>query len=57
MENIGALSILLAFCLTVYAVIASVTGRLKKNSFLTVSAERAVYSVWLLVTLASGMLI
>jgi len=50
MENIGALSILLAFCLTVYAVVASVVGRLKKNSFLTLSAERAVYSVWLLVT-------
>jgi cytochrome c-type biogenesis protein CcmF len=57
MENIGALSILLAFCFAVYAVIASVVGRLKKNSFLTVSAERAVYSVWLLVTVASGLLI
>jgi cytochrome c-type biogenesis protein CcmF len=57
MENIGALSILLAFCFTVYAVVASVVGRLKKNSFLTVSAERAVYSVWLLVTVASGLLI
>jgi cytochrome c-type biogenesis protein CcmF len=57
MENIGALSILLAFCFTVYAVIASVVGKLKKNSFLTVSAERAVYSVWLLVTVASGLLI
>jgi len=57
MENIGALSILLAFCLTVYSVIASVVGRLKKNSFLTVSAERAVYSVWLLVTVAAGLLI
>ncbi len=57
MENIGALSILLAFCLTVYAVIASVMGKLKKNSFLTVSAERAVYSVWLLVSVAAGLLI
>jgi cytochrome c-type biogenesis protein CcmF len=57
MENIGALSILLAFCFTVYAVIASVVGRLKKNSFLTVSAERAVYSVWLLVSVAAGLLI
>ncbi len=57
MENIGALSILLAFCLTVYAVIASVVGKLKKNSFLTVSAERAVYSVWLLVSVAAGLLI
>jgi cytochrome c-type biogenesis protein CcmF len=57
MENIGALSILLAFCFTVYAVIASVVGKLKKNSFLTVSAERAVYSVWLLVSVAAGLLI
>jgi cytochrome c-type biogenesis protein CcmF len=57
MENIGALSILLAFCFTVYAVVASVVGRLKKNSFLTVSAQRAVYSVWLLVSVASGLLI
>jgi cytochrome c-type biogenesis protein CcmF len=57
MENIGALSILLAFCLTVYAVIASVVGKLNKNSFLTVSAERAVYSVWFLVSIAAGLLI
>jgi cytochrome c-type biogenesis protein CcmF len=57
MENIGALSILLAFCFAVYAVVASVTGRLKKNSFLTVSAQRAVYSVWLLLTVAAGLLI
>jgi len=57
MENIGALSILLAFCLAVYAVIGSVTGRLKKNPFLIVSAERAVYSVWILLSAASGLLI
>jgi len=57
MENIGALSILLAFCFAVYAVVASVTGRLKKNSFLIVSGQRAVYSVWLLLTVASGLLI
>jgi cytochrome c-type biogenesis protein CcmF len=57
MENIGALSILLAFCLAVYAVIGSVIGRFKKNSFLVVSAERAVYSVWILLTVAAGLLI
>jgi cytochrome c-type biogenesis protein CcmF len=57
MENIGALSILLAFCLAVYAVIGSVVGKLKKNPFLVVSAERAVYSVWILLTTASGLLI
>jgi cytochrome c-type biogenesis protein CcmF len=57
MENVGALSILLAFCLAIYAVVASVTGKVKKNSFLVVSAERAVYSVWILLTTASGLLI
>ena len=57
MENIGALSILLAFCFAVYAVVASVIGRLKKNSFLIVSGQRAVYSVWLLLTVAAGLLI
>src|SRR5271155_558919 len=57
MENIGALCILLAFCFAVYAVVASVTGRLKKNSFLTVSGQRSVYSVWLLLTVAAGLLI
>jgi cytochrome c-type biogenesis protein CcmF len=57
MENIGALSILLAFCFAVYAVVASVTGRLKKNSFLIVSGQRAVYSVWVLLTVAAGLLI
>jgi cytochrome c-type biogenesis protein CcmF len=41
----------------VYAVIGSVVGRLKRNPFLTLSAERAVYSVWFLVTIASGILV
>ncbi len=57
MENIGALAILLAFCLAIYAVAGSVTGKLKRNPFLIVSAERAVYGVWFLVTLASGVLV
>src|SRR5271165_2317109 len=57
MENIGALSILLAFCLAVYAIIGSVIGRLKKNLFLIVSGERAVYSVWVLLTVASALLV
>src|SRR6476646_1407429 len=57
MENIGALAILLAFCLAIYAVIGSVTGKLKRNPFLVVSAERAIYGVWFLVTLASGILV
>src|SRR6266850_2209068 len=57
MENIGALAILLAFCLAIYAVIGSVTGKLKRNPFLVVSAERAIYGVWFLVTLASAILV
>jgi len=57
MENIGALSILLAFCLAVYAVIGSVIGKIKKNPFLVVSGERATYCVWILLTTASGLLI
>jgi cytochrome c-type biogenesis protein CcmF len=57
MENIGALSVLLAFCFAIYAVIASVTGKLTKKPFLILSAERAVYSIWVLVTIAAGILI
>src|SRR5450432_1417981 len=57
MENIGALAILLAFFFAIYAVIGSVVGRLRRNPFLVVSAERAVYSTWILLTVASGILI
>src|SRR6266567_6931066 len=57
MENLGSLAVLLAFCLAVYAIIGSVVGRLKRNPFLILSAERAVYSVWFLITVASGVLI
>ena len=57
MENIGALAILLAFCFAIYAVIGSVVGKLRKKPFLVVSAERSVYSTWILLTIASGILI
>src|SRR5436190_986615 len=57
MENLGSLAVLLAFCLAVYAIVGSVVGRLKRNPFLILSAERAVYSVWFLITVASGVLI
>jgi cytochrome c-type biogenesis protein CcmF len=57
MENLGALAILLAFCVALYATLASVIGRIKNKPFLVVSGERAVYSVWVLVTLASGILV
>jgi cytochrome c-type biogenesis protein CcmF len=57
MENIGALAILLAFCFAVYAVIGSVVGKLGKKPYLVVSAERSVYSIWILLSIASGILI
>ena len=57
MENIGALAILLAFCFSIYAVVGSVAGKLARRPFLVVSAERAVYSIWILITLASGILV
>jgi cytochrome c-type biogenesis protein CcmF len=57
MENLGSLAILLAFCVAIYATLASVIGRVKRKPFLIVSGERAVYSVWGLLTLASGILV
>ena len=57
MENLGALALLLAFCISLYAIVASVAGRLKNKPFLTLSGERAVLAVWLLVTTAAGILI
>src|SRR5208283_1705210 len=57
MENIGALAILLSFCLAVFAVFASLTGKYTKRPFLVVSAERSVYAIWCLLTLASGLLV
>jgi cytochrome c-type biogenesis protein CcmF len=57
MENLGALAILLAFCFAIYALVGSLAGKWASRPFLTVSAQRAVYSVWLLVTTAAAILI
>ena len=57
MENVGALALLLAFCISLYAIVASVTGRLKGKPFLTLSGERAVLAVWVLVSTAAGILV
>jgi cytochrome c-type biogenesis protein CcmF len=57
MENIGALALLLAFCISLYAIVSSVAGRLKNKPFLTLSGERAVLAVWVLVTAAAGILV
>src|ERR1700756_3698612 len=57
MENLGSLATLLAFCVALYATVACVVGRLKNKPFLVVSGERAVYSIWVLMALASGILV
>ena len=54
MENVASLAVLLAFCVAIYALVASVVGRLKRKPFLIVSGERAVYSVWVLITIGSA---
>ena len=57
MENIGALALLLAFCISLYAIVSSVVGRLKNKPFLILSGERAMLAVWFLITAASGILV
>src|SRR5579883_1385332 len=57
MENLGALAILLAFCFAIYSVVAALVGKHARRPFLAASAERSVYSVWGLLTLASALLI
>jgi cytochrome c-type biogenesis protein CcmF len=57
MENIGSLAILLAFCFAIYAVVGSLVGKWAKRPLLVVSAERAVYCIWALLTTAAGILI
>jgi cytochrome c-type biogenesis protein CcmF len=57
MENLGALSLILAFCLAIYAVCGSLYGKWKSNRFLIISAERAVNAIWVLVTGASAILV
>jgi cytochrome c-type biogenesis protein CcmF len=57
MENIGSLALMMAFCLAIYAVLASAIGRIKQKPFLITSGERAVYAIWLLVTTAAGILV
>jgi cytochrome c-type biogenesis protein CcmF len=57
MENIGSLAILLAFCFAIYAVLGSLVGKWANRPLLIVSAERAVYCIWALLTTAAGILI
>ena len=57
MENVASLAVLLAFCASIYALLASVVGRMQRKPFLIVSGERAVYAVWALISIGSGILV
>jgi len=57
MENLGSLAILMAFCAAVYATLASVIGRVRRKPFVVESGRRAVYAVWVLVSVASFVLV
>ena len=57
MENLGYLTVLLAFCLTVYALLAALAGKWRGNAFLELSAQRAVTAAWIMVTSAAGILL
>lgn len=57
MENVGALSLLLAFSVAIFALISSVVGAWRKNLYLIAAGQRSVYVVWLLITTASGILL
>jgi cytochrome c-type biogenesis protein CcmF len=57
MENLGAISILLAFCLACFALPAALLGKYGRRPMLVLSAERAVYATFLLLTTASAVLV
>ena len=57
MENLGSMCLLLALCLAVYAMAASVVAAWKRRPLLAVSAERSIYAVWFCVSCASAILV
>ncbi len=57
MENLGYLTILLGFCLAIYAIVAALVGKLRNNAFLELSAQRAVAAMWVMVTSAVVLLL
>ena len=57
MENLGYLTVLLGFCLSVYAALAALVGKWRRNAFLELSAQRAVAAMWLMVTSATVLLL
>lgn len=57
MQNLGALAILLAFAMSVFAVVAAIAGKYSHRPLLVVSAQRAVFATWGLLTAAAAVLV
>ncbi len=57
MENLGAIAVLLAFCLSVFAILASAVGGWKSKPFLIAAGQRAVFAIWALITTAAVTLV
>lgn len=57
MENLGSLALLVALCLSIYGIFASLVGAWKHRPLLEASGARAVYAVWFLLTVASAILV
>ena len=56
MEKLGSLSVLLASCIALFAVIAALAGKYGRRPFTALSAELSGHAVWCLLTLALGLL-
>jgi cytochrome c-type biogenesis protein CcmF len=54
MENTGYVCLLLALCLAIYAIPASL---INNNRFLAVSARRSVYATWFCLSIAAAILV
>ncbi|MBI4892282.1 MAG: cytochrome c biogenesis protein CcsA, partial [Acidobacteria bacterium] len=57
METLASFAVLLSFCLAIYAFLGSLVGALAKKPFLLASGRRAVYAVFVLLSVASGILV
>ena len=57
MENLGYIAVLFGFLLSLYATVAALVGKLRQNAFLELSAQRAVFGAWLMVSTASAILL
>ncbi len=56
MDTIGSFALLLAFCLCLYSIVASLAGRWSGRPALEASGERALRAMWLSVTVAIAAL-